>query len=62
LGSKAVGQSDSGAVRQLGSQAGRKTGRRAGWKQGCALLVDPYSFFPNPEFDVGDQYRSGSYP
>jgi hypothetical protein len=25
-------------------------------------VVDPYSFFtdPDPEFDVGDQYRSGS--
>jgi hypothetical protein len=23
-------------------------------------VVDPYSFFPDPEFDVGDQYGSGS--
>ena len=25
-------------------------------------VVDPYSYFPDPdpEFDVGDQYRSGS--
>ncbi len=25
-----------------------------------ARVVDPYSFFPDPEFDVGDQYGSGS--
>jgi hypothetical protein len=38
-------------------------GREHLWRVNCRV-VDPYSFFPDPdldpEFDVGDQYGSGS--